>query len=322
MRVHIQNDPADPAFAITAAQWQAAAEGEPPHAVSFAAGPDGLAAAEATMELLVAPPPVLRRLHPLTAPRLRLVFVNAAGVDALVPFDWLPDGVVLLNNRGTHGPKAGEYVAMAALMLAARMPALCGAQRAGRWQPIHSATLAGQRAVIVGTGDLGSAGARALRTLGMHTTGVNTSGRPHPDFDAVAPAVALDTLLPQADILVLACPLTPATRHLIDRRRLALLPAQAGLVNIGRGELLAQDALCEALAQGRLSGAVLDVVTPEPLPDGHPLWTTPNLIVTPHVSCDDPVTYSARSLAILFANLRAWRAGAALPNRVDLARGY
>ncbi|MBN9509366.1 MAG: D-2-hydroxyacid dehydrogenase [Alphaproteobacteria bacterium] len=322
MRVHVQNDPADPAFAITEPQWRAAAADEPPHAVSFAADVDGFAAARDAMELLVAPPAALRRLRPLVAPRLKLVFLNAAGVDAIAPFDWLPAGAVLLNNRGTHGPKAGEYVAMAALMLAARLPALAGAQHAGRWQPIHAATLAGRHALVIGTGDLGSAGARALRALGVRTTGVNTTGRRHPDFDAIAPASAIDALLPQADILVLACPLTPATHHLLDRRRLGLLPAHAGLVNIGRGELLEQDALREALAQGRLSGAVLDVVTPEPLPDGHPLWTTPNLIVTPHISCDDPATYSARSLAILFANLRAWRAGDALPNRVDLARGY
>ncbi len=139
MRVHVQNDPADPAFAITAAQWQAAAEGEPPHAVSFAAGPDGLAAAEATMELLVAPPPVLRRLHPLTAPRLRLVFVNAAGVDALAPFDWLPDGVVAAQQprharaeggriRGDGGTDAGRPHA-GAVRRAARRPLAADPQR-------------------------------------------------------------------------------------------------------------------------------------------------------------------------------------------------
>jgi glyoxylate/hydroxypyruvate reductase A len=322
MRVHVQNDPADPDFAITPAQWRAAAAGEPPHEVTFADDPGGFAAAREAMEVLVGPPAALRPFRPLAAPRLRLIFLNAAGVDALAPFDWLPAGVALLNNRGAHGPKAGEYVAMAALMLASRLPAMLTAQRAGQWRPIHSAPLAGQTALIIGTGDLGSAGARQLRALGARVNGVNTTGRAHADFDAVAAIAALDEQLSRADIVVLACPLTPATHHLLDRRRLGLLSARAGIINIGRGKLLDQGALCDVLEQGRLAGAVLDVVTPEPLPAGHRLWATPNLVITPHVSCDDPATYSARSLAVLFANLRAWRAGEALPNQVDLARGY
>ena len=94
------------------------------------------------------------------------------------------------------------------------------------------------------------------------------------------------------------------------------------MLNLGRGRLLEQDALCDLLDAGHLSGAVLDVFDPEPLPEGHRIWRTGNLIVTPHVSCDDPASYNARSLSILFANLRAWRAGLPLPNRVDVARGY
>lgn len=211
---------------------------------------------------------------------------------------------------------------MAALLLAARLPALLAAQRAERWQRMPTPTLAGQHALLVGTGDLGSAGARHLRALGVRTTGVNTRGTPHPDFDAVLPVAALDAALPDAALLVLACPLTPQTRGLIDRRRLSRLPPGAGVVNIGRGALLDNDALCDALEAAQLSGAVLDVFEVEPLPPGHRIWRTPNLIATPHQSCDDPAGYSVRSLAILFANLRAWRAGAALPNRVDVTRGY
>lgn len=322
MRVHIQN--LDDDSAITEAQWRAAAAlaGEPDHAVSFAITPEGYAAARDGVELLVGSTPALRALPPLNAPKLRLVFVNAAGVDGLAPFDWLPSGVPLVNNSGAHAPKAGEYIAMAALMLASRMPALAAAQRAGTWTPLYSPTLAVRRVTIVGTGDLGSAGARALRALGVHVTGVRTRAEPHPDFPDIVAAAELDRILPRTDILVLACPLTPATRGLLDRRRLGLLPAGAGVANLGRGRLLDQDALCDLLDAGHLGGAVLDVVDPEPLPDGHRLWRTANVIVTPHVSCDDPTTYNARGLSVLFANLCAWRAGAALPNRVDPARGY
>lgn len=324
MRVHVQNPPDDPDFGVTEAQWHEAAAlaGEPSHAVSFAATPDGYARARDEIELLIGSTPTLRRLPPLDAPRLRLVFVNAAGVDGLAPFDWLPPGVALLNNSGTHSPKAGEYIAMAALMLAARMPALADAQRSGRWTPLFSPTLAGRRVAIVGAGDLGAAGARTLRRLGVHVTGVRTRAVPHPDFDAVAAVADLDRVLAESDMVVLACPLTPATRLLLDRRRLALLPAGAGVVNIGRGRLLDQDALCDLLDDGHLGGAVLDVFDPEPLPESHRLWTTAKLILTPHVSCDDPSTYNVRSLAILFGNLRAWRDDRPLPNRVDPSRGY
>jgi glyoxylate/hydroxypyruvate reductase A len=261
-------------------------------------------------------------LTPLAAPRLQTIFINAAGVDKLAPFDWLPPGVLLLNNRGTHAPKAGEYIAMAVLMLAARMPAMATAQREGRWEPAFSAPLAGRHVTIVGTGDLGSAGARTLRALGVAATGVRTRAAPHPDFAEVVATADLDTVLPRSEFLVLACPLTPATRGILDRRRLALLPAGAGVVNIGRGGLLDGEALADALDNGHLSGAVLDVFDPEPLPPGHRLWGTRNLVITPHVSCDDPATYNPRALDILFANLRALRAGTAAPNRVDAARGY
>jgi phosphoglycerate dehydrogenase-like enzyme len=324
MRIHVQNPTDDPDFAITAEQWARAAvrAGEPPHAISFGTTHADFAPVAGGAELLIGTPATLRALGRLVAPRLRLVFVNAAGVDGLAPFDWLPDSVALLNNRGTHGAKAGEYIAMAALMLAARMPALAAAQRAACWRPMFAPPLAGRRVTIVGTGDLGSAGARALRGLGVAVTGVRSRAAPHPDFAAVAAVAALDEVLPRSDLVVLACPLTPATVGLLDRRRLSLLPPGAGVVNLGRGGLLDQDALCDRLDAGQLSGAVLDVVDPEPLPPGHRLWRTANLVITPHVSCDDPGSYNELSLAILFANLRAWRAGAALPNRIDLARGY
>jgi len=109
---------------------------------------------------------------------------------------------------------------------------------------------------------------------------------------------------------------------MLDRRRIALLRPGAGVVNMGRGALIDQDALCDALDTGHLGGAVLDVFTPEPVPTGHRLWTTSNLIMTPHVSADDPATYNPRSLDIFLDNLRALRNGQAMPNRFNLDRGY
>jgi glyoxylate/hydroxypyruvate reductase len=138
----------------------------------------------------------------------------------------------------------------------------------------------------------------------------------------VVGAGALDAVLPDTKFLVLACPLTDATRGLITRRRLELLPEGAGVVNIGRGELIDQDALCDRLDAGHLSGAVLDVFDPEPIPQGHRLWSTRNLIVSPHTAADDPATYNPLSLDLFLENLRAWRDGTRLPNRYDIERGY
>jgi phosphoglycerate dehydrogenase-like enzyme len=146
--------------------------------------------------------------------------------------------------------------------------------------------------------------------------------RPHPHCAEVIATTDLDRVLPRTEFLVLACPLTDATRGLMDRRRLGLMPRGAGLVNIGRGALADQDALCDLLDDGHLSGAVLDVFTPEPIPAGHRLWTTRNLIISPHTAADDPNTYNPSSLDLFFENLRRWQAGEPMPNRFDPARGY
>jgi phosphoglycerate dehydrogenase-like enzyme len=321
MRVHIQNDPADPLFAITIRQWDAAAaRAGAAHTLSIADTEAAFAAALATAEALIAPPSWLARKF--SAPRLRLVFCTTAGVDALAPFTHLPQGAVLVCNRGIHGEKAGDYAIMALLMLAMQMPALIAAQAERRWEPRYTPALAGRRLAIVGLGALGAAAAIRAHAFGMAVTGITSSGAAHPACRAVLPATALDTALPAADFLLLACPLTPATRNLLDRRRLALLPRGAGLVNIGRGALLDEEALADLLDQRQLGGAVLDVFAREPLPPDHRLWRTPNLVLTPHISADDPETYNPRTLDRFFAALAAFERGAAVPNAVDFARGY
>ncbi len=132
----------------------------------------------------------------------------------------------------------------------------------------------------------------------------------------------LDLVLPESEFLLLACPLTPRTRGLMDRRRLGLLPQGAGVVNIGRGPLMDQAALCDLLQSGHLGGAVLDVFEQEPVPPEDRIWRVPNLIVSPHTAADDPATYYARSLECLFADLRALRAGERPPTLFDIAAGY
>lgn len=324
VRVHIQNPPDDPAFTITQALWRAAAAraGVAAPAVSFADTEAGFTAMIGAAEILVGDKDVLRPLLPAPAPCLRAVFVTNAGVDNLAPFDWLPPGAMLLNNRGTHAVKAGEFGLMAILMLASAIPAMITDQRAGVWRKRWGHSIAGRRLGIVGLGALGGAVAGHAARLGMVVTGLRAHPAPHPDCALVLGIAALDQVLAETDVLLLACPLTPATRNLLDRRRIGLLGRHAGVVNIGRGGLLDQAALCDALDAGLLAGAVLDVFDPEPVPPGDRIWSTPNLIVSPHTAPDDPATYLPRSLDILFASLGALASGQTPPNRVDPARGY
>ncbi|MGE0223036.1 MAG: D-2-hydroxyacid dehydrogenase [Acetobacteraceae bacterium] len=326
MRIHLQNPVNDPLFDFSQAMWSAAAARAPDigasHHVSVGTSDADFAAAMREAEALICDAGVVKAQFPCDAPHLKLLFVTNAGLDRLAPYDWLPPGVTLMNNRGTHAAKSGEFAIMAILMLANRVPEMVTHQRAGRWQKLWGAVVAGRSVTVVGLGTLGGATAEQASRFGMAVTGVRANPAPHSHCVRVVGTADLDAVLPATEFLVLACPLTRATHGLLDRRRLGLLPKAAGIVNIGRGELMDQDAVCDLLDSGHLSGAVLDVFTPEPIPEGHRLWTTPNLIISPHTAADDPATYNPHSLDIFLANLRAWRDGRPLPNRFDTIRGY
>ena len=326
MRIHLQNPPGETLFAfsdpmVAAACDRAGAAGHG-HVISIGRTKADFDAAMRDAEAVISDAGVLRSCMPFQAPALTLVFITNAGLDALAPFDWLPPDAVLMNNRGTHAAKAGEFGLMALLMLANRVPRMVTQQRRGEWRELWGSVLAGRSVTVVGLGALGGAVAGHAARLGMAVTGVRANPAPHPACARVIGTPLLDTVLPTTEFLVLACPLTPETRGLIDRRRVNLLPPGAGVVNIGRGALLDQDAVCDRLDAGTLSGAVLDVFTPEPIPPGHRLWTTPDLIISPHTSADDPNTYNPMSLDIFFTNLRAFQNGEPLPNRFDFERGY
>jgi glyoxylate/hydroxypyruvate reductase A len=326
MRIHIQNPIDDPLFLFSHEQWDEAATRAGDiargHEVTLGDTDDDFAAGMEDAEVLVTEMGVMLRLFPCRAPKLRLIFVTSAGLERLAPYDWLPGNVTLLNNSGTHSRKAGEFGIMAVLMLANGVPQLVTNQRAGTWKKHWGSTVGGRRLTVVGLGGMGAPIASWGRKFGLLVTGVRTAAAPHPDCDAVVTIAELDQVLPTTDYLALAAPLTAATRGMLDRRRLELLPKGAGIVNIGRGALVDQDALCDLLDAGHLSGAVLDVFTPEPIPDGHRLWTTPNVIISPHSSVDEPATYNPVSLDIFFENLRALHDGRPMPNVFDTSRGY
>ena len=326
MRIHLQNPVDDKLFDFSHAMWDAAVsrapDGNRGHRVSVGSTGADLAAAMTEAEALICDVSVVKAWFPGPAPRLKLLFATNAGLDRLAPFDWLPPGTILMNNRGAHAAKAGEFGLMALLMLANRVPEMVTHQRAGLWRKLWGAGVAGAPVTIIGLGALGASIARQATALGMDVTGVRANPAPHAACVRVTGTAGLDAVLPGTQFLAIACPLTAATRGLIDRRRIALLPRGAGIVNIGRGELIDQDALCDALDAGHLSGAVLDVFDPEPIPPGHRIWTAPNLIVSPHTAADDPATYNPISLDLFLTNLTAYRERRDPPNRFDIARGY
>ena len=256
------------------------------------------------------------------APRLRWIHIIGAGIEPLLPLDWLPPGLTLTNNSGIHAPKAQEFATMALLMLNSRMPAIQGNQRAAHWEPIFTPVIAGRTVAIIGVGEMGGAVARAARRLGMRVIGIRRDVRPHDDVDGMRGTDRLPATLAEADFVVVATPLTPATAHLIDRKALTAMKRGAGLLNIGRAGVVDYDALCTALIDGTISGAILDVFDPEPLPPDSPLWSTPNLIITPHCSSDDLEHYLPLTLDLVFENAARLASGGELKNRVDPGRGY
>lgn len=331
MRIHIQNHPSQPAvFTVTEAHWAEALAraGVAPgrHRVSFGAGrpAEDFPPAAAEVEILIAGPGAIKQmlpmLQPAAAPALRLIFSVAAGVDMLPPEQMPP--VPYANNRGAHAEKAGEFAAMALLMLANGMPGCIADQHQRIWGQRFTRGLRGRRLTVLGLGSMGQAAAEQAQHFGMRVTGLRTRPAPHPACERVLHTDALESVLPESEFLLIATPLTPATLRILDRRRIALLPPGAFVINIGRGPLIDQPALCDALDAGQLGGAVLDVFDPEPVPAEDRVWTTRNMVMTPHVSVDDAESYIPRSLDIFFANLAALERGAPLVTPVDFSRGY
>ena len=256
------------------------------------------------------------------APKLKWIHIIGAGVEHLSPMDWVPEGLQLVNNKGAHAAKAGEFALMAVLMLHSHMPAIVSNQGVARWQSLFSTPIAGKTALVVGVGSLGGGAAKQLKALGLQVLGINRSGRPHPAVDEMLPTSRIDELLPRADFVFVSLPATPETIGLFDRDRLSRLKQGAGIINVGRASAMDYDALSDLLRAGHLSGAIIDVFDPEPLPPESPLWRVPNLIVTPHVSADDGDNYLRITLDIFFNNLRRYLKGEPLQNIVRPELGY
>ncbi|MBE3555797.1 MAG: D-2-hydroxyacid dehydrogenase [Firmicutes bacterium] len=259
------------------------------------------------------------------AERLRWYHVLSAGVDPLPLEELARRHVIVTNSRGIHAIPIAEYVIGAMLANERHFYQLWEAQRAHSWQSKEEVgELSGKSVVIVGTGAIGNAIAARARALGMRVFGVNTAGRLTPGYHRIWPVTQLKEAASLADYFVLALPLTRATYHLVDVQVLSHMRPSAVLINIARGRVVDEMALLNALTQGRIRGAVLDVVENEPLPADHPFWSMPNVWITAHSSGHSPF-YLDRAMAIFWSNVPLFLQGAPLEqwiNVVDLERGY
>jgi phosphoglycerate dehydrogenase-like enzyme len=256
------------------------------------------------------------------APQLRFIHLIDAGVEDVMPLDWLPANVHLTNNSGVHADKAREFLMMALLALNSRLPEIIWNQRQARWNQIFTPRILGKSLVVIGLGDLGQAAVAAGQSLGLRISGVRRSGRSVPGVEHVYLPGQLHDALKHADFIVIATPLTAETRGLIDRAALAAAKPGAGLVNVGRADVLDHQALVEFLGNGHLSNAILDVLPGEPLPSESALWSCPNLIISPHVGADDPTSYMTETMRLLLVNVRRHLAGQPLKNVVDPVKEY
>jgi phosphoglycerate dehydrogenase-like enzyme len=254
------------------------------------------------------------------APKLKWVQSIFAGVEKLAPL--IPDGITLTNGSGVHAPKAGEYAICALLMLNSAVPKFFELQRRKRFEPIFTNVIAGKTAVILGTGKIGVAAAMQAKHFGLRVLGVSRSGKPTEPFDNVCQVAQLGTVLPQAQFLVSTLPNTPETRHLLGAPEFRLLPNGAGFVSLGRGQVVDEGALADALRSGKLGGAVLDVFEEEPLPAASPLWSLDNVVLSAHCAVDDLENYLQRAVDVFADNVKRYLAGKPLENVIDTKLGY
>lgn len=255
------------------------------------------------------------------APNLRWFHAIGAGINQYMPLDWLPRQVIFTNNRGVHGERASEYAITAILMLNNRVPEMVTHQRAARWNQVFNTAIDGKTLLIVGVGHVGGDTARHARHFGMQVIGIRRSGKPRRHVDEMYRPKDIPDLIPRSDFLLVTAPDTEQTHHLIGRSEIALMKRGAGIVNYSRAGLVDYEALRERLERGEIS-AVLDVFDPEPLPQSSPLWSTPNLIISPHCSSDDPSYYAPRTLDLVLDNALRLAQRRPLRNRVSRKLQY
>ncbi|HHV60652.1 MAG TPA: D-2-hydroxyacid dehydrogenase [Clostridiaceae bacterium] len=273
-------------------------------------------------DIIIGNPPV----HMLRdVKNLEWLQLQSAGAGEYTARGVLPDNVVLTNASGAYGLAISEYMLGVLLELYKKLHLYRDNQAESKWLhrgPVKS--IYGSTVLILGAGDIGGEFARRVKALGAYTIGIRRKDTNKPEYlDELYLMDKLEELLPRADIVTMSLPGTDQTYKIINRDTLKLMKRDAVLINVGRGNAIDTDALCDALESGHLLGAALDVTDPEPLPEDHRLWKIKNAVITPHVSGGFSLqeTYE-RIVRICADNLEAFMNGRSLKNVVDRTAGY
>jgi phosphoglycerate dehydrogenase-like enzyme len=256
------------------------------------------------------------------APKMRWYHSVGAGVEDLVGVpEFRTRGITLTNNSGSYDIQIAEHAIAFILAGAKRLHVYRDQQSKRDWKDHRQDEIRGATLVVYGLGSIGAEIGRLGAALGMRVIGVRRRIAPAPGVDLIVAPDSLAEVAAEADYLAVAAPLTAATRGAISREVIGRMKKTAWIVNIARGAIVDEDALVDALREGRLGGAGLDAFSTEPLPADHPLWTLENVIISPHSSNSSPHVRE-RTVALFKENLRRFKSGAELLNRVDLEAGY
>jgi phosphoglycerate dehydrogenase-like enzyme len=264
--------------------------------------------------------------------RLRWIQAMTAGAGDVVRRAGLTEAelerVIVTTSSGVHGAQLAEWACFGLLAFTKNLPRLLADKEARRWSHYAVRELQGQSLLLIGLGGIGRAVAERAAALGMRVVGVRRSlavaadaERPLGPFDQVHGPEALPTLVPAADAVVLALPGTPGTNGLFNRALIDRLPAHAIVVNVGRGSTIDEAALIDALSEGRIAGAALDVSSIEPLPQDSPLWKLPNVLISPHTASVTSAE-NGRIVDLFCDNVRRFLQGRPLRNVVDIRHYY
>lgn len=257
---------------------------------------------------------------------LKWLCLSSAGANLFTVPDILPEECLLSNSSGAYGVTLAEHMIMQTLMMFRKMPQFQAGIREKQWMaPVPQKSIKDARITILGAGDIGKCYARRLKSFEpADITAVSRSGRSdEPSFDRVLPLSELNAVLPETDLLAMCLPETKDTIGILSKERIALLRADAYLLNVGRGSAVDEEALVQALNSGKLAGAALDVTCSEPPREDSPLWSAKNLILTPHVAGNMTVPYTRQKSVEMFCeDLINYCTGKKLRYLVDRKLGY
>jgi phosphoglycerate dehydrogenase-like enzyme len=283
------------------------------------------AAADATVLLVYNGRRDLLNRALISCPRLRWVHIMSAGINHLLSeaLDRVP--AIITNTKGVFSPSLGEWALGAMLYYAKNLRRLIRSQTEGRWDPFDVSMIFGKTVGIIGYGDIGRAVACRAHAMGMRILGLTRRGPQSGATDEFAerifpPAEIID-MIKQCDYIVVAAPLTSDTRGLVGESEIAAMKPEAVLINVGRGPVIDKDALIRALTEKKIKGAALDVFHREPLPEGDPLYSLENVLLSPHCADHTP-GWMDHALNLFLENFERYRAGKPLKNVLEKGRGY